>query len=117
MRDVTARALRAYVYTLGHDDLSDEEGAVCVSMLQKASEARFPKALNTLGIMYNSIGKDYFAQAAACFAAACEEGMIEQEPAAVYAKYLREGLGGVAVDKKKAAEVEKWHLNLTIRTV
>ena len=58
-------------------------------------------ALNTLGIMYNSIGKDYFAQAVACFAAACEEGMIEQEPAAVYAKYLREGLGGVAVDKKK----------------
>ena len=110
VRDVSAKALLAYVYTLGSDDLSGEEADECVSLLQQASEARFPKALNTLGIMYNSIGKDYFAQAAACFAAACEEGMIEQEPAAVYAKYLREGLGGVAVDKKKAAEVEKMAL-------
>lgn len=110
VRDVSAKALLAYVYTLGSDNLSDEEADECVSLLQQASEARFPKALNTLGIMYNSIGKDYFAQAAACFAAACEEGMIEQEPAAVYAKYLREGLGGVAVDKKKAAEVEKMAL-------
>lgn len=117
VRDVSAKALLAYVYTLGSDDLSDEEADECVLLLQQASEARFPKALNTLGIMYNNIGKDYFAQAAACFAAACEEGMIEQEPAAVYANISERGLAVWLSTRRKPRRWRRWHLNPTIRTV
>lgn len=103
--DPSAKAMLAYVYTI-NNDMTQEEAEACLALLKEAADAGFPQAMNTLGLVYNNIGKkDGYAKAAPCFERAWREGFIEKDAADVYAGYLRKGLGGVAIDTTKADEV------------
>ena len=105
LTDPSAKAMLAYVYTL-NTDMTQEEADACLALLKEAADAGFPQAMNTLGLVYNNIGKQYgYTKATQCFESAWREGFIEKDAADVYAGYLRKGLGGVTVDTAKADEV------------
>ncbi len=105
--DPSAKAMLAYVYA-SDKNMTTEEADACLSLLTEAADAGFPQAMNTLGLVYNNLGKEEgYAKAAQCFERALKEGFIEKDAAAVYAEYLRKGTGGVAVDTAKANEVEQ----------
>lgn len=100
--DPSAKALLAYVYSLSND-ISAEEADACMSLLAEAADAGFPQATNTLGLIYNNLGKKGYAKAAQCFERAYNEGFIEKDAADIYAGYLRKGIGG----EKNTAKAEK----------
>lgn len=105
--DSTANYVLAGIITMGKTELTDEEADESVGLLVSAAEADSPQALNALGILYDTVGEEFYESAAKCFDSAYEMGMLNVESAEIYAKYLREGLGGEAVNMAKAELVLK----------
>lgn len=102
-----AKLLLAYLITMGRTDLTDQETDESIELMIEAADAGDPLSLNALGELYNTVGEEFYSSAAACFEAAHKMGMLNHDLAVIYAKYLREGLGGVSIDKEKADLVEK----------
>lgn len=105
--DSTANYVLAGIITMGKSELTDGEADESVGLLVSAADAGSPQALNALGILYDTLGEEFYESAAKCFGSAYEMGMLNTEAAEIYAKYLREGLGGEGVNEAKADLVMK----------